>query len=200
MPKVKKEHKENRRLQILKAAFQCFSKKGYHGTSMRDIFKATKLSSGAVYNYYSSKEEIVQELVTMGQESTRELIDEVISNSDDKNVIGNIMEYYFRRMDKSDGTSGIRVDVSIWSAALNDKKLMKLTQEAFSRTTKQLSSVIRSKRHNPRKKFDLSPDGLAQVLISLIQGLTIQKMLNPEFNQVSYEKAVTTLLKYLQNK
>ena len=125
MPKVKKEHKENRRLQILKAAFQCFSKKGYHGTSMRDIFKATKLSSGAVYNYYSSKEEIVQELMTIGQKSTKELINEVISNSDDKSVIGNIMEYHFRRMDESDGIKGIRTDVSIWTAALNNQKLMK---------------------------------------------------------------------------
>lgn len=55
----KHESEEIRRQQILDAAALCVSKFGYHQTSVDTIAKEAKLSKGAIYWYYKSKEEIL---------------------------------------------------------------------------------------------------------------------------------------------
>lgn len=45
---------------ILDAAAQLFAQKGYQNTTLQDIIEKTKLSKGAVYHHFRSKEEIAQ--------------------------------------------------------------------------------------------------------------------------------------------
>ena len=59
MPKVTEAHRESRREQILLAAWKCFSRNGFHSTSMADVIKEAGLSAGAVYLYFKSKDEII---------------------------------------------------------------------------------------------------------------------------------------------
>jgi len=49
-----------RRQHILTSAWRCFSRDGFHATSMDDIIAATGMSSSAVYRYFRSKEEIIR--------------------------------------------------------------------------------------------------------------------------------------------
>ena len=51
---IEKKHK-----QIVKAANELFSKHGYHKTSMRDIAKATGINLSYLYNFISSKNDIL---------------------------------------------------------------------------------------------------------------------------------------------
>jgi len=50
---------KKRQLLILKKASKLFIKKGYSQTTMRDISKATGINLGNLYNYISSKEDIL---------------------------------------------------------------------------------------------------------------------------------------------
>lgn len=54
---------ERSRAQILKAALNLFSSVGYHGASMRDIAKGSKLSTGNVYHQFPDKETIFKTLL-----------------------------------------------------------------------------------------------------------------------------------------
>jgi AcrR family transcriptional regulator len=60
MPKLSEQATEQRQRHILNAAMRCFSQLGYHATTMRHILVQAQLSAGAVYNYYPSKEAILQ--------------------------------------------------------------------------------------------------------------------------------------------
>ena len=59
MPKVTEQHREARRAQILNAARRCFVRQGFHETSMQELLAEAGLSSGAVYGYFSSKDELI---------------------------------------------------------------------------------------------------------------------------------------------
>lgn len=48
---------------ILQAARRLFLRQGYHATGMREIAREAGISPGAVYNHFSSKEEILEELL-----------------------------------------------------------------------------------------------------------------------------------------
>ena len=49
---------EERKAQIFQAALTCFSRKGYHRTTMDDIVAESGLSKGALYWYFKSKKEL----------------------------------------------------------------------------------------------------------------------------------------------
>ena len=51
------------RAQILAAALKLFSRAGYHGTSLRDIARAAKASTGNVYHHFPDKEAIFTALI-----------------------------------------------------------------------------------------------------------------------------------------
>ncbi len=59
---------------VLAASKSLFARKGYHATSISDIRRETGLSTGTIYNYFASKEEIVSTIVEEGwQELVAEL-------------------------------------------------------------------------------------------------------------------------------
>ncbi len=45
---------------VLSSALKCFWKQGYAATSMRDLEKATSLSTGSIYNSFGSKEKLFE--------------------------------------------------------------------------------------------------------------------------------------------
>jgi AcrR family transcriptional regulator len=59
----KSQQKEDTRRKILESAAQVFASKGFHGSVVDDIVKASGTSKGAVYFYFESKEQIFFSLV-----------------------------------------------------------------------------------------------------------------------------------------
>jgi TetR/AcrR family transcriptional regulator, transcriptional repressor of aconitase len=59
MPKVGQAHLDARRQQIVDAARARFASHGFAGTSMADIVAESGLSTGAIYRYFKSKDELV---------------------------------------------------------------------------------------------------------------------------------------------
>ncbi len=53
---------EKRRL-ILDAALYLFAKKGFHATTINDIAVKANIAKGLLYNYFSSKEEVLKQIV-----------------------------------------------------------------------------------------------------------------------------------------
>lgn len=67
----REEQKEKRRQQIIFKALELFVKKGYRETKISDIAKAVDMSTGLLFHYFESKEQLYEELVRMGVEGTR---------------------------------------------------------------------------------------------------------------------------------
>ncbi|MCR5651424.1 MAG: TetR/AcrR family transcriptional regulator [Lachnospiraceae bacterium] len=63
---TRKEQKEERRQQILLTALELFVKRGYHDTKITDIAEAVPMSTGLMFHYFGSKEDLLTELVKMG--------------------------------------------------------------------------------------------------------------------------------------
>lgn len=70
--KTRKEQKEQRRQEIIQAALEVFVSKGYAATKVTDIAKRANMSTGLMFHYFESKEQLYEELVRMGVEATRQ--------------------------------------------------------------------------------------------------------------------------------
>ncbi len=69
MPKVTQSHLDARRRQIVDAARVRFAESGFARTSIADIVSESGLSTGAVYSYFKSKEQLVIAVCEQGNEA-----------------------------------------------------------------------------------------------------------------------------------
>jgi AcrR family transcriptional regulator len=67
MPKLSREVLEEKRVRIEGAAKELFIKRGFHATSMRDVASGAGTSLGNLYNYYKTKEDILESIIARYQ-------------------------------------------------------------------------------------------------------------------------------------
>jgi len=68
---------------IFNAVLSISNRKGFHAMSMRDLSRETGLSMGALYSYFSSKEDLLAMLQRQGRTITRRILEQSIEDEDD---------------------------------------------------------------------------------------------------------------------
>lgn len=95
MPKLKPETEHARRQHILDAAEQCFSRGGFHATTMQDICKQAAISPGALYVYFDSKEALIAGLCERDRGQLSERMEKLAGAPDFLAALAAIGETYF---------------------------------------------------------------------------------------------------------
>jgi len=72
-----------RRRQIVRGSTKLFVKKGFDGTTMREVAKACKLSSGSLYHYVGSKQDILSLIIGYATLHQAEYVEKVASTLQD---------------------------------------------------------------------------------------------------------------------
>ncbi len=67
---------------IISSAEKLFLEKGFDKVSMRDISEEAKLSKGAIYHHYKSKDEIIKEIINKYVELQRSMLVDLIKKTD----------------------------------------------------------------------------------------------------------------------
>src|ERR1700740_1311622 len=115
MPKVTEQYRDVRRDQILSAARRCFLRDGFHATAMQDLFAEAGLSSGAVYSYFASKDDVIAAIAEENRREVVAMIHDVASSQPDR-AVGMILADIFKILDANDAREGLAgLAVLAWS-------------------------------------------------------------------------------------
>lgn len=88
---------KDKRERILLAAIEVVSQKGYHQASIEEIAKTANIGKGTVYVYFSSKEELFQELVKYSIQKFFEMLEQELNGiRDPKEKLKVVMIVYAR--------------------------------------------------------------------------------------------------------
>ena len=74
---------DNRRQLLLDAAAGLICRRGFHGTSMRDIGRATDMLAGSIYYHFPSKDELLVAIYTEGVRRIAERVDGAVARATD---------------------------------------------------------------------------------------------------------------------
>jgi AcrR family transcriptional regulator len=69
-----------RKEQILEAAVQLFSERGYHGTTIREIAEASGMLSGSLYAHIQTKEDLLFEVVLRAADRFLAVIEPIVAD------------------------------------------------------------------------------------------------------------------------
>jgi AcrR family transcriptional regulator len=125
MPRLSDTTRAQRRQHILTSAWGCFSRDGFHATSMDDIIGATGMSSSAVYRYFRSKEEIVRASAEEGVGNVRQIFVTLLDRDpcpDPAETLTHLVAELHRRTDNPDYDM-TRLALQTWAETLRDPVL-----------------------------------------------------------------------------
>lgn len=193
MPKVTEAHLEARRQQIVDAAAACFSRKGFHQTTMQDICQEAELSPGAVYRYFSGKDEIIEAMEAQGREHTAAIIEAVTSERDDTlDILSGLADAFFSQLEDVQGCS---LNIELWAEALSNPRVKKMVlgiddsiRNAF------ISKIVRNAQARGEMNPDLDPDAIARVMMSFWDGLVLQKTMDPKVDVWKYVAVMKAMM------
>ena len=195
MPKVTEAHLEARRRQIVDAAFQCFSRKGFHPTTMQDICAEAELSSGAVYRYFRSKEEIIESACDASQgESDSELLETALQEPDTGRMLRRLVHAFLSRLDGEEARVLNRALLQLWAETVVNDRVRDSYAERYQATKGGLMAVVREAHRRGDFNRELDTGAIVSAMFALYDGFRLQKANDPTLDTQAYIGVVEALL------
>jgi AcrR family transcriptional regulator len=195
MPKVTEAHSAARRQQIIDAAYRCFARKGFHQSTMRDIYEEAKLSPGAVYHYFPSKDAIIQASFEFDYERSLALFEAATASDDPLGALTELIAFFFRGLEGAAELGADRVNVQGWGEALVNPPLRETLQRVMAHYLAALAKIVGRAQALGQLDPSLDPRALSRILLSLYYGLELQKSLDPAVEVAPYAAAAVALLR-----
>jgi AcrR family transcriptional regulator len=174
MPKVSQSYLNARRAQILDAAITCFSRQGFHRTTMQDIVAQSKLSPGAIYNYFASKEAIIEAIANERHARERAFMTEAQKQSDVVGALKHIGDAFFSQLNDPKERRRRRVSIQLWAEAQRNPRILKLVRRGIDQPRALLSALIARGQRRKEIPRELDPDATARFMIALFHGFVLQ--------------------------
>lgn len=80
---------------ILQAALELFTSEGYHATSTSKLAKKAGVSEGLIFRHFENKEGLLREIVALGKQTMRDLLVDVVMETDPKAVLRKLIDIPF---------------------------------------------------------------------------------------------------------
>jgi AcrR family transcriptional regulator len=174
MPKVTQEYRDARREQILDAARRCFLRDGFHATSMQDLFAEAGLSSGAVYRYFASKDEMIIAIAAENMQDMVAMVHAVATQRPGTSVGAVIADVLgmVRAKDHDNGLAGLAV--LVWAEALRNASVAQQFTELLESMRADIADVVRAHQGSGDLPADIDAVALTTVLMAIVPGFILQ--------------------------
>jgi AcrR family transcriptional regulator len=180
---------EQRRAQIVEAAFACFAEKGYHATTMDDLVRASGLSKGSLYWHFRSKQDVFLAVFDAFAEA-------LFSDWDAQLAAGH------RTLDALDAVlsrtlEGMNAEgraLRAWAEFMAHPMARQKLAEVYRRTRSELLVSLRRDVADGCVR-DLPLQGVAAALTAAGEGLLLQAMVDETFDAREHWPVVMSALR-----
>lgn len=174
MPKVSQSYLDARRSQILDAAITCFARDGFHRATMQDIVEQSQLSPGAIYNYFASKEDIIEAIADERHSREQAYIAAAQQQANVVDALTHIRDAFFSRLNDPTERRRRRVSIQLWAEAQRNPRILKLVRRGIDQPRKLLSALIAKGQRRKEIPRALDPDATARLMIAVFHGFVLQ--------------------------
>lgn len=191
MPKVSAEHAAARREQILSAAQRCFARKGFHTTSMNDVFAEAGLSAGAVYSYFKSKDEIIAAMAERAVRTIIPFFDTVLAEHPAPALEDVMRRYTLQLQDLAAGPGSVAPQV--WAEATHNPALVPIVTANMQRMRDFWTEIAHRELAAGRLAPDADPEAVGTFLFMTTPGYMFGHLLLGDLSPETMERGLRGL-------
>jgi AcrR family transcriptional regulator len=174
MPRVSAAHTEARRGQILDAALTCFARQGFHAATMQDIIAESGLSAGAIYNYFGSKEEIIEAIAAARHAREQAVVAEAQRQPEAAKAVAAIRDAFFSQLRDPEQRRRRRVSIQLWAEAQRNPRVLRMVRRGLDGPRRLLSGLVLEAQKRREMRRDVDPDAVARLMIAVYHGFVLQ--------------------------
>jgi AcrR family transcriptional regulator len=197
MPRITEERRDARREQIIDAARACVLEHGLEAVSMEMIIARSGLSTGAVYRYFSGKDEIMSAAVAAGTAGLRQVLAPILTNPDPPalpDFVGQLISAGLTYALKDNGIDLTLMAIHGWSHVQTDPALKAATLATYQDMRDQVAAVV--KRWQAAGSIDpkTDPNAIAQLIVSISFGFIAQRALAGSADPTAHVSALNAIM------
>lgn len=177
MPRVSAAHEQQVRDRILAAAARVFSEKGYHSSTIADVVRESGLSVGAIYTYFSGKDELIR--LACDQIAARgldELADRLAPAATTAERMAIAIRLYVETIDDYDGAPGQVSLLQAWAEADREPGVREMLAARRERLVGAGRYLIAQGVASGELPAWLDVDSVTRGFLGLLDGLLLQRI------------------------
>lgn len=172
--KQKKDLSHPKAISIIEGAIRVFSEKGYENSSISDISKAAKISESTLYEYFTSKEEVLFAIPLNYNKISCKKVNQILPHiSDPTDKIRFIIRYFIEFYEQNKSYT----KVALLLLRTNKEFLKKPAYEFYRELTHTIIDTINEGVQQGIFRNDVSPYLVRNMILGFIEHLTIQWVL-----------------------
>jgi AcrR family transcriptional regulator len=175
MPRLSDKTREQRRQHILTSAWRCFSRDGFHATSIDDVIAATGMSSSAVYRYFRSKEELIEATTDEGLAKVRQIFVDLLADEScptPAQTLALLVGELDSRVENHEYDMS-RIAMQTWAEALRNTTLHERARVLYLETLDHIAELAGRWRENGYLPAYSDTNAVAATLFSMMHGLIV---------------------------
>jgi AcrR family transcriptional regulator len=179
MPKISDTTREARRRHVLESAWRCFSRNGFHLTTMDEIIAETGMSSSSVYRYFAGKDD----LIDAAAEESLGIAASVLAELGRKTPVPSPRDTLaqlvngLRRQQSGTGYDLTKITVNAWGEALRRPQMHTRAYRFYNETHTALVTLAQRWCDEGVIPADSDPDSIAGLLVTLMPGMLVMNHL-----------------------
>jgi TetR/AcrR family transcriptional regulator, transcriptional repressor for nem operon len=189
---------EKTRDNIIKQAAELFNQKGYAGSSISDIMKATGLQKGGIYNHFSSKDDLALQAFDYAYGLASKRVWEVVRKK--TNAIERLqalVSVYLEYLDNPPVAGGCPILNTAIESDDTHPALRDRVRDAVNNWRSLICRIIQKGMIKGEIKASIEPDVIATIVISTVEGAIMMSKLYED--PIHLERAIAYLQDYIKN-
>lgn len=174
---IKQERAVRTRKEILDAAIHLFGRRGFLATTMTEMAKAIKMTPGALYWHFATKEDLLLASVEELQQRYVEQFALVIDEDHRQLPASEQLRRFFERSQdfvREHREYGVFLGVLMGEAAENSERIAGAIRGLLDLFVRTVASIVQRGQTDGELRQDVKPDIVAQAMVSAHIGGVLQ--------------------------
>ena len=200
MPRISEERRDARRGQIIDAARACVLEHGLEAVSMEMIIARSGLSTGAVYRYFKSKDDLIRAAITAATSEIGAVAAPILAGPKPARPPQLLQELLAAWVGYSRSGVGAAADLDRmpvalhgWSYAQTDPEARAILQASLRGFRERCVPLVKQWQADGRIAASVEPDAVAQLILSICLGFVAQRSLTGDVEVQAHADALAAL-------
>ena len=170
---------------IIAAASKVLAEKGYEATTLREISREAQAAPGLVHYYFGGKDELLVEVLQAAGRRFHQRMERLVQQVPAEQSLEAFLTQLHERVELEPEVYRLRYES--FSLGLHNPLIEPRVRERLAQRRDELGSVIAKVLENSEgtesaQRSSLDPTLLAALLLSIFDGLALQKIMDPTFD------------------
>jgi AcrR family transcriptional regulator len=180
------EEQQKTRERIISAASKVLAEKGYEATTLREISREAQAAPGLVHYYFGGKDQLLVEVLQAAGQRFHQRLERLVENMPADRSLEAVLTQLHERVDQDPDVYRLRYES--FSLGLHNPLIEPRVRERMTQRRQELGIVIAKviekmeRTEGAKDAASLDPIPLAALLLSVFDGLALQKIMDPTFD------------------